>query len=83
LRAAVQALAVDDFVARVEVALAAYGFRGDNSLALINVCRDESTGARAPARPSAALTAVVALIVWRLCDCALLPSLRASAGLHA
>jgi hypothetical protein len=38
------ALAVDDFLARVEVALAAYGFRGDNSLALTNVCRDESTG---------------------------------------
>ena len=38
------ALAVDDFLARTEVALASYGFRGDNSLALTNVCRDESTG---------------------------------------
>lgn len=38
------ALSADDFLARVEVALAAYGFRGDNSLALTNVCRDESTG---------------------------------------
>ena len=28
----------------VQVSLAAYGFRGDSSLALTCVCRDESTG---------------------------------------
>jgi hypothetical protein len=38
------AMSADDFLARVEVALAAYGFRGDNSLSLTNVCRDEATG---------------------------------------
>eukprot|EP01025_Chloroclados_australasicus_P046802 TRINITY_DN5174_c1_g1_i1.p1 TRINITY_DN5174_c1_g1~~TRINITY_DN5174_c1_g1_i1.p1 ORF type:complete len:499 (-),score=81.53 TRINITY_DN5174_c1_g1_i1:334-1713(-) len=37
------ALGADDWLSRVEVMLAAFGFRGDNSLALTNVCRDEST----------------------------------------
>ncbi|KAI8472832.1 MAG: low-CO2-inducible protein [Monoraphidium minutum] len=37
------ALGVDDFMARVEVALAAHGFRGDNSIAMTNLCRDEVT----------------------------------------
>ncbi|KAG2423205.1 hypothetical protein HXX76_010973 [Chlamydomonas incerta] len=36
------ALSVDDFMARVEVALAGYGFTGDNSIAMTNLCRDES-----------------------------------------
>ncbi|GFR41691.1 hypothetical protein Agub_g2438 [Astrephomene gubernaculifera] len=36
------ALSVDDFMARVEVALAGYGFTGDNSIAMSNLCRDES-----------------------------------------
>lgn len=31
------------FFARVEVALAAYGFTGDNTIACSNVCRDEIT----------------------------------------
>lgn len=37
------ALGLDDFLGRVEVALAAHGFRGDNSIAVTNLCRDEST----------------------------------------
>ncbi|KAG2452129.1 hypothetical protein HYH02_003161 [Chlamydomonas schloesseri] len=36
------ALSVDDFMSRVEVALAGYGFTGDNSIAMSNLCRDES-----------------------------------------
>ncbi|PNH04819.1 hypothetical protein TSOC_008923 [Tetrabaena socialis] len=36
------ALSVDDFIARVEVALAGYGFTGDNAIAMSNLCRDES-----------------------------------------
>ncbi|KAG2488590.1 hypothetical protein HYH03_012909 [Edaphochlamys debaryana] len=36
------ALSVDDFMARVEVALAGYGFTGDNAIAMSNLCRDES-----------------------------------------
>ncbi|EFJ44558.1 low-CO2 inducible protein [Volvox carteri f. nagariensis] len=36
------ALSVDDFISRVEVALAGYGFTGDNSIAMSNLCRDES-----------------------------------------
>lgn len=37
------ALGLDDFLGRVEVALGAHGFRGDNSIAVTNLCRDEST----------------------------------------
>jgi hypothetical protein len=37
-------LSADDFLARVEVILCAQGFRGDNSIAVTNLCRDESTG---------------------------------------
>lgn len=37
-----KALSADDFLARVEVALAGYGFTGDNSIAMSNLCRDES-----------------------------------------
>jgi len=36
------ALPVDDFMNRVEVALAAKGFTGDNTIAMSNLCRDES-----------------------------------------
>lgn len=36
------ALGVDDFIARLEMALAAYGFTGDNAIAMSNLCRDES-----------------------------------------
>ncbi|GLC42301.1 hypothetical protein PLESTB_000661900 [Pleodorina starrii] len=36
------ALSVDDFISRVEIALAGYGFTGDNSIAMSNLCRDES-----------------------------------------
>lgn len=38
-----QALGVDDFLNRAEVALYAFGFTGDNSIAVINLCRDEIT----------------------------------------
>eukprot|EP00878_Enallax_costatus_P044842 GHUV01053602.1.p1 GENE.GHUV01053602.1~~GHUV01053602.1.p1 ORF type:complete len:197 (+),score=33.59 GHUV01053602.1:719-1309(+) len=37
------ALGVDDFVARVEVALCGFGFTGQNSIAMTNLCRDEVT----------------------------------------
>ncbi|GFR49404.1 hypothetical protein Agub_g11456, partial [Astrephomene gubernaculifera] len=37
------AMGVDDFMGRVEVALAGFGFTGDNSIAMTNLCRDEST----------------------------------------
>jgi len=37
------ALSVDDFIARVEVALCKYGFTGDNCIACTNLCRDEIT----------------------------------------
>lgn len=37
------ALGADDFLARVEVALHSYGFTGHNSIACINLCRDEAT----------------------------------------
>jgi hypothetical protein len=37
------ALGVDDFINRLEVALFAYGFAGDNSIAMTNLCRDEIT----------------------------------------
>mmetsp|Transcript_26962 Transcript_26962/g.72852 ORF Transcript_26962/g.72852 Transcript_26962/m.72852 type:complete len:453 (-) Transcript_26962:483-1841(-) len=36
------ALAVDDFMNRVEVALADKGFTGNNTIAMSNLCRDES-----------------------------------------
>ena len=39
-----RALSMDDFLMRVEVALGLHNFRGDNALALVNVCRDEATG---------------------------------------
>jgi hypothetical protein len=35
---------MDDFLMRVEMALGVHGFRGDNSLALVNLCREEATG---------------------------------------
>lgn len=38
------ALAIDDFIARTEIALCSQGFRGENSIACSNLCRDESTG---------------------------------------
>lgn len=37
------ALGVDDFIARVEVALCYFGFSGDNTIAVTNLCRDEVT----------------------------------------
>ncbi|KAL4436585.1 hypothetical protein ABPG75_003724 [Micractinium tetrahymenae] len=37
------ALGADDFLARLEIALFAYGFSGDNSIAMLNLCRDEIT----------------------------------------
>ncbi|KAJ9513520.1 hypothetical protein QJQ45_006164 [Haematococcus lacustris] len=36
-------LGVDDFMARVEVALSGFGFTGENSIAMTNLCRDEVT----------------------------------------
>lgn len=39
-----QAMSMDDFLMRVEVALGLHNFRGDNALALVNVSRDEATG---------------------------------------
>lgn len=38
------ALAIDDYLARVEIALCSHGLRGDNCIACTNLCRDESTG---------------------------------------
>eukprot|EP00963_Diacronema_lutheri_P009871 scaffold932_cov328-Pavlova_lutheri.AAC.49 len=37
------ALGVEDFMSRLEIILAGYGFNGDNSIAMINLCRDEIT----------------------------------------
>ncbi|KAJ9521624.1 hypothetical protein QJQ45_008967 [Haematococcus lacustris] len=37
------ALGVDDFMARLEVALSGFGFTGDNTIAMTNLCRDEVT----------------------------------------
>ena len=37
-------MSADDYLARAEVVLCAHGFRGDNSIAVTNLCRDESTG---------------------------------------
>lgn len=37
------ALGIDDFLHRLEIALFAYGFNGDNSIAMVNLCRDEIT----------------------------------------
>ncbi|GAB4823828.1 hypothetical protein N2152v2_010874 [Parachlorella kessleri] len=37
------ALGVDDFMQRLEVALWGYGFQNDNSIACVNLCRDEVT----------------------------------------
>ncbi len=36
-------MGVDDFISRVEVVLSGYGFKGDNSIAMTNLCRDEVT----------------------------------------
>mmetsp|Transcript_4823 Transcript_4823/g.8376 ORF Transcript_4823/g.8376 Transcript_4823/m.8376 type:complete len:470 (+) Transcript_4823:45-1454(+) len=36
-----KSLAVDDFMARVECALGAFNFNGDNTIAMSNLCRDE------------------------------------------
>ncbi|KAL4856957.1 hypothetical protein ACK3TF_002657 [Chlorella vulgaris] len=36
-------LGADDFMQRVEMALFAFGFTGDNSIAMVNLCRDEVT----------------------------------------
>mmetsp|Transcript_3422 Transcript_3422/g.11203 ORF Transcript_3422/g.11203 Transcript_3422/m.11203 type:complete len:409 (+) Transcript_3422:23-1249(+) len=38
-----KALGEDDFVSRSEVALDAFGFNGENSIAMANMCRDEIT----------------------------------------
>lgn len=37
------ALSAGDFLSRIEVALANYGFEGSNSIAVTNLCRDEAT----------------------------------------
>ncbi|KAL4520247.1 hypothetical protein Ndes2526B_g01226 [Nannochloris sp. 'desiccata'] len=37
------ALGIDDFLHRLEIALYAYGFNGDNAIAMVNLCRDEIT----------------------------------------
>jgi len=37
------AMGIDDFIHRLEIALYAYGFNGDNSIAMVNLCRDEIT----------------------------------------
>lgn len=52
------ALSADDFIGRAEAALCAYGFLGDNTLALTNLCRDEST-VRAGGSSIASLSGVV------------------------
>ncbi len=36
-------LGVDDFIARMEIALHAYGFQDSNTIACSNLCRDEVT----------------------------------------
>lgn len=36
-------LKIDDYLARVEILLSKFGFDGKNSIAMMNVCRDEST----------------------------------------
>mmetsp|Transcript_31062 Transcript_31062/g.88102 ORF Transcript_31062/g.88102 Transcript_31062/m.88102 type:complete len:442 (+) Transcript_31062:581-1906(+) len=37
------ATSMDDFIFKLEMALVAYGFTGDNSIAVANMCRDEIT----------------------------------------
>lgn len=37
------AMGIDDFLHRLEIALYAYGFNSDNSIAMVNLCRDEIT----------------------------------------
>uniref|UniRef100_A0A061SLV5 Low-co2 inducible protein n=1 Tax=Tetraselmis sp. GSL018 TaxID=582737 RepID=A0A061SLV5_9CHLO len=37
------ALSADDFLFRLEVALNAFGFNGQNTIGVVNLCRDEST----------------------------------------
>ncbi|GAB4818999.1 hypothetical protein N2152v2_006045 [Parachlorella kessleri] len=39
------ALGVDDFMSRLEIALFQHGFQNDNSIAMVNLCRDEVTHA--------------------------------------
>ncbi|EFN59671.1 hypothetical protein CHLNCDRAFT_33527 [Chlorella variabilis] len=36
-------MGADDFMQRLEMALYAFGFTGDNSIAMVNLCRDEVT----------------------------------------
>mmetsp|Transcript_27609 Transcript_27609/g.65507 ORF Transcript_27609/g.65507 Transcript_27609/m.65507 type:complete len:417 (+) Transcript_27609:136-1386(+) len=36
-------LSVDDFIFRLEMSLNAFGFDGENTIAVVNLCRDEST----------------------------------------
>ncbi|KAG2486879.1 hypothetical protein HYH03_014473 [Edaphochlamys debaryana] len=43
IRSFPSAMGVDDFMGRVEVSLAGFGFTGDNSIAMTNLCRDEVT----------------------------------------
>lgn len=38
-----QAYGVDDFLARAEIELCKYGFTGETSIAMLNLCRDEIT----------------------------------------
>ncbi|PNH06654.1 hypothetical protein TSOC_006951, partial [Tetrabaena socialis] len=37
------AISLDDFMARTEIMLAGFGFTGDNTIAMTNLCRDEVT----------------------------------------
>nr|QKY15116.1 low-CO2-inducible chloroplast envelope (LIP) [Polytomella parva] len=37
------AMCVSDFMSRTELALSGFGFTGDNSIAMVNLCRDEVT----------------------------------------
>lgn len=37
------AMGVDDFMQRLEIALWGFGFQNDNSIAMVNLCRDEVT----------------------------------------
>lgn len=39
------ALSVDDFLFRLEMALCSFGLNGENSIAILNLCRDEATNA--------------------------------------
>jgi hypothetical protein len=37
-----KALPIDDYMSRMEIALSGYGFTGENTIAMSNLCRDES-----------------------------------------